>query len=152
VVVRPGFGGIHPAALLTFCGAICYALYVITTRVLARSDSSETTLFYSNLVGFVLTSPMLPFVWTAPAGVREVAAMLAVGVFGSIGHYLLIVAHRIAPASVLAPFMYSQLVWVIGLGFLYFGDLPNRWTLTGAGIVVASGLYLLHRERVRRGG
>jgi drug/metabolite transporter (DMT)-like permease len=147
VVVRPGFGGIHPAALLTFCGAICYALYVITTRVLARSDSSETTLFYSNLVGAVAMLPVIPFVWTTPTSALVVALMVLIGALGSGGHYLLILGHRLAPASTLAPFIYTQIVWTTTLGFLVFGDLPNRWTILGGLIVVASGLYLLNRER-----
>jgi len=147
VVVRPGFGGIHPAALLTFCGAICYALYVITTRVLARSDSSETTLFYSNLVGAVAMLPVIPFVWTPPSSALVVALMVLIGALGSGGHYLLILGHRLAPASTLAPFIYTQIVWTTTLGFLVFHDLPNRWTIVGGLIVVASGLYLLNRER-----
>ena len=69
------------------------------------------------------------------------------GALGSVGHYLLIIAHRLAPPAVLAPFMYTQLVWVIALGYLVFADLPTHWTLAGAAIVVASGLYLLDRER-----
>jgi drug/metabolite transporter (DMT)-like permease len=147
VVVRPGFGGIHPAALLTFCGAICYALYVITTRVLARSDSSETTLFYSNLVGAVAMLPVIPFVWTTPTSALVVALMVLIGALGSGGHYLLILGHRLAQASTLAPFIYTQIVWTTTLGFLVFSDLPNRWTILGGLIVVASGLYLLNRER-----
>ena len=89
----------------------------------------------------------MPFVWTTPTDPLVIALMVASGAFGSFGHYLLIAAHRLAPASVLSPFIYTQLVWVIALGYLVFGDVPNRWTLAGAAIVVASGLYLLHRER-----
>jgi drug/metabolite transporter (DMT)-like permease len=65
------------------------------------------------------------------------------------GHYLLIVGHRLAPASVLAPFIYTEIVWMILLGYVVFGDTPNSWTLAGVAVVVASGLYLLYRERVR---
>jgi drug/metabolite transporter (DMT)-like permease len=74
------------------------------------------------------------------------------GAIGSFGHYLLIAAHRLAPAAVLSPFIYTELLWVTATGFLVFGDVPNRWTIAGAGIVVASGLYILHRERITRGG
>lgn len=147
LVTRPGFGGIHPAALLSVASLGCYAFYIIMTRVLARSDSSETTLFYSNLVGAVSMSFVVPFVWSTPGSLLLVVLMLALGALGSIGHYLLIIGHRLAPPVVLAPFMYTQLIWVIALGYLIFGDLPNNWTLAGAAIVVASGLYLLHRER-----
>ncbi len=72
------------------------------------------------------------------------------GVLASAGQWLVILAHRIAPASLLAPFFYSQLLWVTGLGFLVFGNLPDGWAISGAAIIVASGLYTAHRERVRR--
>jgi drug/metabolite transporter (DMT)-like permease len=147
VVARPGFGGLHPAALLSFGSAICYALYVISTRLLARTDSSETTLFYSNLVGALAMLPVVPFVWTTPSSIFIVALMVVIGAFGSFGHYLLILGHRLAPASALAPFIYTQLVWTTTLGFLVFGDIPHRWTIVGGLIVVSSGLYLLNRER-----
>jgi len=150
VVTRPGFSAIHPAALLSAGGALCYAAYALSTRILARSDSSQTTLFYSNLVGAVVILPAVAIVWTPPDGVLIGALMLATGALASIGHYLLILAHRLAPASVLSPFIYSQLAWTVALGYAVFGDVPNRWTMAGAAIVVASGLYLLHRERVRR--
>jgi len=146
-VTRPGFGGIHPAALLSVASLSCYGIYIILTRVLARSDSSETTLFYSNLVGAVAMTVVIPFVWSTPDSWFLVALMLILGALGSVGHYMLIIGHRLAPPVVLAPFMYTQLVWVIVLGYLVFGDLPNNWTIAGAAIVVASGLYLLHRER-----
>jgi drug/metabolite transporter (DMT)-like permease len=147
LVARPGLGGMHPAALLSCGSAVCYSLYSISTRLLARSDSSETTLFYSNLVGALAMLPVVPFVWTTPRGWFVIGLMVVIGAFGSFGHYLLIRGHRLAPASVLAPFIYTQLVWTTALGFLVFGDVPHRWTIIGGLIVVGSGLYLLYRER-----
>jgi len=146
VVVRPGPGTFQPAALLSLSAAICYALYSIITRILARTDSNATTLFYSNIVGALALLPVVPFVWTTPSDPLVIALMVVSGVIGSCGHYLLIAAHRLAPAAVLSPFIYTEIVLVILTGFLVFGDVPNRWTLTGAAIVVASGLYILHRE------
>jgi drug/metabolite transporter (DMT)-like permease len=147
VVVRPGLGGLQWAALLSAASAVCYAFYSIATRMLARYDSSATTLFYSNMLGAAIMLPVLPFVWTPPRSVLEGVLMVAMGAFGAFGHYLLIVAHRHAPASVLSPFMYTQLIWATTFGYLVFGNIPNHWTLTGAAIVIGSGLYLLHRER-----
>jgi drug/metabolite transporter (DMT)-like permease len=149
VVARPGWGGIHPAALLAVGAAICYAFYAITTRILARTDSNQTTLFYSNLVGALAMAPAVWFVWVTPSDALIVALMILCGLLGSVGHYLLIAGHRLAPAAVLSPFIYTQILWVVALGYVVFGDLPNRWTLAGAAIVITSGLYLLHRERVR---
>jgi drug/metabolite transporter (DMT)-like permease len=76
--------------------------------------------------------------------------MVVMGVFASLGHFLLIAGHRLAPVSVLSPFIYTQIVWAVTLGYLVFGDVPNAWTLTGAAIVIASGLYLFQRERRKR--
>jgi len=149
LVTRPGVGDVHWAALYSVASAVFYSLYIVATRVLSKSDTSDTTLFYSNLVGAVAMLPVMPLVWNTPDDPFIIFLMVAFGAFGSFGHYLLIVAHRLAPASVLAPFMYTQLVWAIGFGFMIFGDVPNSWTLAGAAVVVASGLYLLHRERVR---
>jgi len=148
LVTRPGSGGIHPAALLVVVAAICYALYSILTRVLTRSDSDATTNFYSNLVGAAAITVAVPFYWSAQSDPLVIALMCSMGLFSGLGHFLLIRAHRLAPAGVLAPFIYTEIVWMIALGFLVFGDVPNRWTLAGAAVVIVSGLYLLYRERV----
>ncbi len=151
VVTRPGPASFQPAALLSLSAALFYALYSLTTRMLARTDSNETTLFYSNIVGAAALLPVVPFVWTTPTDPLVIALMISTGAIGSFGHYLLIAAHRLAPAAVLSPFIYTEIVLVIALGYLVFGDLPNRFTLAGAAIVVASGLYIVHRERKVRG-
>jgi drug/metabolite transporter (DMT)-like permease len=149
LVARPGAGGIHPAALLSVLGAACYAVYSISTRILARTDSNETTNFYSNLVGAILVSAAVPFFWTSQSDPKVIILMCIMGLFSGTGHYLLIIGHRLAPASVLAPFIYTEIVWMIALGYMVFGDVPNSWTLMGVAVVIASGLYLLYRERVR---
>lgn len=147
IVIRPGSGALHPVALLSLAGACAYALYNISTRALAAYDSTATTISYSSLVGLAAATIPLPWIWQTPTDPMVVAGMVAVGVFGLIGHLFLIVAHRFAPAGVLAPFIYFQIVWVIVSGFIVFGDLPTYWTLVGAGVVIASGLYLLYREK-----
>ena len=148
VVIRPGLsGGMQWAALLSVGAAIFYAAYGIATRIVSRNDSSETTLFYGNLVGVVIMAPLLALVWSAPPSLFDLGLLVAMGALGSGGHYLLIAAHRRAPASVLSPFIYTQLVWATTLGFLVFGHVPTQWTLIGGAIVVGSGLYLIHRER-----
>src|SRR5947207_3594526 len=102
VVIRPGTGSIHPAAVLTLCAALCYALYAIATRILARTDSNETTLFYSNIVGALALLPVVPLVWTTPSDPLVIALMVATGAIGSFAHYLLIAAHRLPRAAVLS--------------------------------------------------
>lgn len=151
LVTRPGVGGMHWAAIYSVGSALFYSLYIVLTRVLSRTDPSDTTLFYANILGAAAMLPVLPFVWSTPDDPWVIFLMVVFGAFGSLGHYLLIVAHRLAPASILAPFMYTQLVWATAFGYFVFRDVPNSWTLAGASVVVASGLYLLHRERVRGG-
>ena len=150
VIVRPGAGTADPAALFAIGNMLCYALYIITTKRLAATDSSATTLFYSGLSGLALMAPLLPWIWAKPDTALVWCLLLAVGLFGTLGHWLLILAHARAPASLLAPLIYTQLLWSTLLGFLLFGDLPGGWTILGAGIIVASGLALLAEDSARR--
>jgi len=147
LITRPGLGGMHPAALLSFAATVCYGLYAVITRIVSRVDSNQTSLFYANFIGALLLLPVIPFVWTTPQNWGIALLMMGTGVLGSAGHFLLISGHRIAPAAVLSPFVYTQLIWVVILGYLVFGHTPNGWTISGAAIVIGSGLYLLYRER-----
>ena len=147
LITRPGFGGMHPAALITLVGTVCYGFYAVITRIVSRVDSNQTSLFYANFIGALVMLPVIPFVWTTPGSWPIALMMLGTGVLGSAGHFLLISGHRLAPAAVLSPFVYTQLIWVVILGYWVFDHVPNRWTLAGAAIVIGSGLYLLYRER-----
>ncbi len=147
LITRPGLGGMHAAALFSVAATISYAMYAVITRIVSRTDSNQTSLFYSNLVGAVILIPVVPFVWHTPPNWQSWVLLVVVGVLGSSGHFCMIAAHRLAPASVLSPFIYTQLIWVTLLGYLVFDHVPTGWTIAGAAIVVGSGLYLLHRER-----
>ncbi|HVA14940.1 MAG TPA: DMT family transporter [Stellaceae bacterium] len=147
LIARPGTGSMQPAALFSLAATICYGFYAVITRIVSRTDSNQTSLFYVNMIGALVMLPVLPFVWSAPADAVIAAMMLGTGVLGSLGHFCLISGHKLAPASVLSPFIYTQLVWVTILGYLVFGNLPTGWTLAGAAMVISSGLYLLYRER-----
>ena len=151
VVTRPGSSQFHPAMLLSLFGTLCYAGYGLSTRVLAAYDSSRTTLTYSSLLGAVGMTLGLPWFWVWPQEGFTWMLMALTGLFGAVGHWLLIVAHRHAPASILAPFVYTELVWMVLLGLVVFNDAPGVWTMVGGLIVVSSGLYLWYRERVIKG-
>jgi drug/metabolite transporter (DMT)-like permease len=146
LITRPGLGGIHPAALISLAGTICYGLYAVITRIVSRTDSNQTSLFYSNVVGALVMLPVIPFVWEAPRDWTIALMLTGTGVLGSLGHFCLISGHKLAPASVLSPFIYTQLIWVVILGYLVFDHVPTGWTMAGASIVIGSGLYLLYRE------
>ena len=147
LITRPGLGGVHPAALLSLGATIAYGFYAVITRIVSKVDSDQTSLFYSNFIGALIMLPIIPFVWTTPSSWLITLMLMAIGVLGSTGHFFLIAGHRLAPAAVLSPFVYTQLIWVVILGYLVFDHLPNTWTIAGGSMVVASGLYLLHRER-----
>jgi drug/metabolite transporter (DMT)-like permease len=149
LITRPGFGGMHPAAFLSLAATVCYGLYAVITRIVSRTDSNQTSLFYANLIGALVMFPFIPFVWQPPASWLIGLMLLATGVFGSLGHFCLIAGHKVAPASVLSPFIYTQLIWVVIFGYLVFDHVPTGWTMAGAAMVIGSGLYLLYRERKR---
>jgi drug/metabolite transporter (DMT)-like permease len=151
IATRPGTSAFQPIVLLAIAGVACNAGYALATRMLARSDPSRTTLFWTPLAGVALLTPILPFIWISPPTMTALAIMIGMGVFAAFGHWLLILAHEHAPASVLTPFSYTQLLWMIASGLVVFGDRPSGAVLLGAGVVVCCGLYLIWRERARSG-
>lgn len=148
VVVRPGFGMAHAAVLLPVLSASCGAGYNVLTRIAARHDSNATSLFYSALVGCVALSAFMPFVWQAPSW-DQWLLLAALGVTGGAAHTLVIRAFTFASASIVAPFIYLQLLWAMAIGYLWFDNWPIATTWIGAGIIIATGIYTAHRERVR---
>jgi len=148
VVIRPGSGAIGWAALLPLASATCWALSLVVTRRMRHDDGALTMLFYSTVIGVVLASAALPLVWRTP-DVRAWAMLAAMGVLSVAGQYLLIVALTRSAASLVAPFSYSQIVWSTLMGILVFGTVPTGATWLGAGIVIASGVYIAHRERIK---
>jgi len=145
VITRPVVG-VQLASLLALGTAAANALYIVATRFLAGRDSSRTTLFYTGLVG---AAAALPFTWQPPGTALGWAVTVAMAVLASLGHWLLILAHRRAPASLLAPFSYAQLLWAAVLGGVVFGEVPDRWTLAGGAVVIVAGLCLLSLQRRR---
>jgi drug/metabolite transporter (DMT)-like permease len=148
VAIRPGIAEVHPAFLFSFCSMLCYATFSLVTRYLAAFDRAEVTLFYSLLAGTFVVAPLALAEWVWPDGWLVWALLLSMGVYGGLGHYVFIVAHRYAPASSIAPFLYISLLTHSAAGYLVFGQVPDVWTISGAAIVILSGLYLLQRERM----
>ncbi|MCJ1900402.1 MULTISPECIES: DMT family transporter [Paracoccus] len=144
LIIRPGAGVFHPAALLALTAAFTYAAGAILTRM-ARSDSTATSILWSALVGTVLSSLAVPFVWQ-PIAVGDLWAFLLLGGLGTAAQALLIRAFSLAEAAAIAPFGYTGLVWAGLWGWLFWGTLPDLWTLIGALIIVAAGLYVWMRE------
>lgn len=146
VIVRPGPDFTNWIALLPLAAGVLYAFYQVSTRMLAATDHAMTLFFYTAIGGMALMSAIVPFYWVTPTG-PDLALMALMGVFGCAGQYLLIKSLETANASVVAPFVYAQLIWATLFGLVLFAQFPDLWTLVGAAVLVASGLYIWNRER-----
>jgi drug/metabolite transporter (DMT)-like permease len=148
IVIRPGTEAFQLAALLPIASSFCWAVAAVVTRRMAGVDPPETTLVWTAGVGFLLLTGLLPFGIVLPTG-DQLALGLLIGLVSSAAQWLVVLAYRAAPASTLAPFSYAQLITSGLLGLAVFGAVPDGWTLVGAAIIAASGLYTAHRERLR---
>ena len=149
IILRPGSGAFHPAAVFPLVSAFAWACTLIMTRMMSGMERAVTTMTYSSIAGVCILSALVPSVWVTPSW-HDILFGIFIGVASTAGQWIVVLAFRYADASVLAPFSYSQLLWVSMLGFLIFGEVPDIWTVTGAAFIVASGLYTAHRERLRR--
>jgi drug/metabolite transporter (DMT)-like permease len=145
IILKPGFG-FEWASLFGIASAIIYALYQIMTRSLSVADHTMTTFFYTASVGSVVMAAVAPFVWQTPT-VTDALLICLPGALGGLGHLLLIMAFARSEASLLAPYFYTAIVWAVVFGWLFFAEVPDLYTFIGAGLIVAAGLYVWHRER-----
>ncbi|GEO12377.1 DMT family transporter [Microvirga aerophila] len=149
IIVRPGAGAFDAAAILPILSATSWAVALVVTRKMSGADGPVVSLTYAALVGLLATSVIVPFQWVSP-GWPEIGLALITGISSTIAQWLVVVAFQQARASVLAPFAYSQLIWSGLLGYLIFANVPDQWTVAGAVVIIASGLYTAHRERTVR--
>lgn len=148
LITQPGFGTFHPAMLLALTSMLSGAVYNLVTRHLATRVNPGSLVISLAAVPSLLLIPALFVVWQTPSSPVVWGLLIFMGAAGGFGHFLVMTAHRFATAATLAPYSYIQLVWTVISGYLVFADVPSIWTLVGASVVIASGLYLLHRERV----
>ncbi len=144
LIIRPGFQTMSWPLAIPLAGALLWAIYQVLTRLTARGDRMETTLLWTAVSGLACTTLLVPWFWVPPSPGAWVL-LACVGALGSLSHFALIKALDHAEAGSVQPYAYTLLLWATMLGLLVFGDVPDRWTMTGAGIVVLSGLYTWHR-------
>jgi drug/metabolite transporter (DMT)-like permease len=147
LIVRPGFERIEWPILIALGAAFLWGLYQILVRLCSQTDSSETTWLWSALIGLLATSVVGPTTWVWPTAGGWVM-LIAIALLASGAHLALIKALGLAEAAALQPYSYTLLMWAAVIGYLAFGNVPDRWTFAGAGLIVAGGLYAWHRERV----
>jgi drug/metabolite transporter (DMT)-like permease len=151
LIIRPGHALADPAVLLLLASSAAYALYQIATRWVMAHDSPATGIIFAALLGSLGTTMVLPLVFVMPKSLVDLAMLLSLGGLGGGGHFLVIKAFQAAPASVIAPLGYVELIGTATLGYLIFANFPDSLTWVGALIIIASGLYIAMRERRRQG-
>ena len=147
VVIRPGFLEINLASLAALGTGIMYGFYLIITRKLSTSDNPLLTLLLTGVVGAIIATTFMPFVWVSPT-FNQWSIMAAIGLFACIGHLFIILSLKYADASKLAPFSYFEIVTNIIIAYYFFGDFPDSWTFLGLFIIVFSGIYISRRESI----
>lgn len=148
VILRPGLGVMQWGSLLAAGAGCSFAFYTLATRKLAGSAPPSVTLAYTAILGALVMSIAVVPDWITPRP-ADLAMMVAIGAIAAAGHFLLIRAFDHAPASLLAPYSYSEIVMATALGYVWFGDFPDGWTWTGIAVIVASGIYISMRSRTR---
>jgi drug/metabolite transporter (DMT)-like permease len=151
-ILRPGSDVFSPYALLPVSAALTFSFTMLLGRKLALTDNSTSIVFYTSVGGVLASAVLVPMDWITPT-LDHFPWLLLIGILGGVGQLLIVQAFRYAEASMLAPFEYTCIVWAILFGYLIWSELPDQWTVVGASIVIASGLYIAQREsRARRAG
>jgi drug/metabolite transporter (DMT)-like permease len=149
IVVRPGHANFEWHSLLIVASTLCSAFYQLFSRRYGQAERPDASATMATIVGTVVALPMLPFEWQTPSFGWDWVLFVAIGICAGVGHYFLTIAYSQAPAATVAPFNYVQLIGAAILGYLVFDNIPDFWTWVGAAVIVCSGLYLGHAERLR---
>ncbi len=149
VVIRPGFESFHPALLLVLFAATLFAGRQIISRLLSGSDNAYTTVAYTALASSLVLSVPAFYFWVTPQTSQQILLLTIMALLAGLAEFMVIKALQIAHAGLVAPVQYTILIWGTLYGFLVFADLPDIFTFAGAAIIIASGLYTVHRERLR---
>ena len=145
IVIRPGFIELNFATMAALGCGICYGFYLIITRKLSSSDNPLLTLLLSGLIGTIILSLFVPFIWVNPT-LNQWFLMALIGLIASVTHLFLILSLKYADASKLAPLGYTEIITNILISYYFFHELPDNWTYLGLFIIVLSGLYISRRE------
>ena len=149
IVIRPGFVEVNLASIAALGTGVLYGFYLIVTRKLHNSDHPLLTLLLTGVVGAIICSMIMPYVWINPT-INEWYMMFAIGFFATLGHLFLILSLRYADASKLAPFGYFEIITNILIGYYFFNHFPDKWTFLGLFVIISSGIYTFRREALNK--
>ncbi len=150
IIIRPGFGTVNPGTWLALAAGTSLAVYFVMTRRISGSAKAMVTTFQTNAIGMILASLAMPLIWVTPTA-QQWLMFIGLGLVATIGHFMIVRAYDFAEASLLAPFAYTEMIMATVLGWYFFGDFPDRATLFGVSVLIASALYISWRERVVKG-
>lgn len=148
IITQPGPDGLEWPALLAVISSMLFAAHLVTARWLARTETDAALMFWQNLGVFAVTGLVAPVVWVPVASV-DLALIATMGALLLIGQFCTVRAFRSAPVGAVAPFQYGELIWAAMIGYIFWSEVPPSNVWLGAAVVVASGLYVIWRERVR---
>ena len=149
IVIRPGMESFHPGLLLPLLAAILFAIRQVISRHIGSRDRTETTLAYTALTAFLMLSVVQPFIWQPIGSLKLIAIITSMSLMAALGEFLVIRALEIGQAVFVSPLHYTIIIWASLYGYLIFGQFPDIWTWAGSFVIMASGLYIFHRERKR---
>jgi drug/metabolite transporter (DMT)-like permease len=142
VIIRPGSSVFQWASIMILGSAFCYSIYQIYMRRVAGVDHPGTSVFYGALVGTIIMSIAVPFVWKTPGTWQDIAMMSSLGVLGALGHFFLAKALTCAPANFIVPFNYTQMIGSVVVGYWMFAEVPDAYTWAGTALIVGAGLII----------
>ncbi len=146
IIIRPGMVEINPGTLFALGAGVALGAYFVMTRAIAGAADAMVLTFQTSATGAALMTLALPFLWHSPSPVQWVM-LASLGVIATLGHFLITKAYEQAEASLLAPLAFTEIIMSVVVGWYYFGDLPDRWTVLGVTVLVASAVYISVRER-----
>lgn len=149
IIIRPGFQEINLGTVLALAAGLCFASYLLLTRRIAGTGRPLVTATFTGLAGAIVLTVAMPWVWQWPTATQWLELVL-IGLISTLGHYCIVKAYEHTEATVLAPFSFAEILMAVLVGYAWFGDLPDRWTVVGVVILVASGIYISFREGRRR--
>ena len=150
IIIRPGFEIINLGHIFIIIAALLFALRQIISRLIASTDDPLTTAFFTAYTSVFIFVLIQPWVWTPITDKNHIFLFLVFASFAGIAEFLVIKALQISHAVVVSPIQYTLLIWVTIFGFFIWGIIPDVWTFLGAGVIIATGLYSLHRERLKK--
>jgi drug/metabolite transporter (DMT)-like permease len=152
IVVRPGHEGFDWHVLLIVASTVCSSFYQIFSRRYGQTERADASATVATIVGTVAATPFVPFEWVTPITTWHAVLFVGMGIMAGVGHYFLTIAYSQAPAAVVTPFNYTQLIGSAIMGYIVFHDFPDMWTWVGSAVIIASGLYIGYREHIRHRG